>query len=467
MTAAANAYVAVIEDSILQAKTLERILLDAGFAARIYGTVSEALTAFALAPPAVAVIDLVLPDGTGVDVLEALKSSAPGCSTVMVTNNASVSSAIEAMRAGAFDYIVKPLNRERLVTTVRNAFERHELRAQVQKLASAKAGRRGFHSFVGSSVVMNAIYGTISSVAPSRAPVFIMGESGTGKELAATAIHAESTRRSGPFVALNCAAIPANLMESELFGHVRGAFTSAVADREGAAARASGGTLFFDEICELPLELQSKLLRLLETQTFQPVGAAREQQADIRFVSATNRDPLAEIAAGRLREDLFYRLHVVPLRLPPLRERGDDVLEIAAELLQRYASEEGKVISGFTPDAAEILRSYGWPGNVRELKNVMRNIAVLGEGSEVTPDMLAGLLQRAAIVQPSVGIRRPEPNQSIKPLWMVEQQAIRDALIVCEGNMQKAAAFLEISISTLYRKKAEMDLQDNKGRERA
>ncbi|MDP4823393.1 MAG: sigma-54 dependent transcriptional regulator [Aestuariivirgaceae bacterium] len=464
MNAALNAYVAVIEDSLLQAKTLERMLVDAGFRVRLFGTAADALAAFQITPPAVAVIDLVLPDRSGVEVLEALKALSPGCSTVMVTNNASVNSAIEAMRAGAFDYIVKPLSRERLVMTVRNAVERHELRAQVQRLATVTGSLTRFHGFMGSSAIMNAVYGMIRNVAPSKAPVFITGESGTGKELAAHAIHAESARREQAFVPINCAAIPASLMESELFGHVRGAFTNAVSDREGAAARASGGTLFFDEICELPIDLQPKLLRLIETQCFQPVGGTREQPVDIRFVSATNRDPLAEIAAGRLREDLFYRLHVVPLRLPPLRERGDDAQEIGQELLRAFTAEEGRPIQVFTAEALELLRAHGWPGNVRELKNVIRNLAVLGTGPEVTPDMLSGLLQRKP-----VPLRAPalKAGTAIRPLWLVEREAIREALALCGGNMQKAAAFLEISQSTLYRKKAEMELQDGESRELA
>lgn len=458
MNAALQEYVAIIEDSLLQAETLERMLVDAGFRVAVFGTAAEALGAFQLSPPAVAVIDLMLPDQPGVAVLGRLKELSPGCSVVMITNHASVNSAIDAMRAGAFDYIVKPLNRERLVTTVRNAFERHELRAQVQRLANGASGLSAFHGFLGSSAAMNAVYGTIRNVAPSKAPVFITGESGTGKELAAQAVHMESGRRGEAFVALNCAAIPASLMESELFGHMRGAFTSAVTDREGAAERASGGTLFFDEICELAIDLQAKLLRLIETQSFQRVGGTREQAVNIRFISATNRDPLVEIAAGRLREDLFYRLHVVPVRLPPLRERGDDVQELALEFLRRFTAEEGKPVRGFTPEAVEVLRAYGWPGNVRELKNVIRNIAISGAGPEVTPAMLNGLLQHKAMALPRSVL--PPERVAIRPLWQVEREAIRNALALTGGNMQKAAAFLEISQSTLYRKKAEMELQD-------
>jgi two-component system, repressor protein LuxO len=465
MGAASQSYVAVIEDSLLQAETLDRMLSDAGFSVAVFGTAAEALGEFRHSPPAVAVIDLVLPDSTGVEVLEALKGLSPACSVVMITNNASVNSAIDAMRAGAFDYIVKPLHRERLVTTVRNAFERHELQQQVQRLATGSGGLRGFHGFLGSSAVMNAVYGAIRNVAPSKAPVFITGESGTGKELAAEAIHLQSGRSGGPFVALNCAAIPATLMESELFGHMRGAFTHAVAEREGAAERASGGTLFFDEICELPIDLQAKLLRLVETQSFQRVGGTREQAVDIRFISATNRDPLAEIAAGRLREDLFFRLHVVPLRLPPLRERGEDVQELALEFLQKFTAEEGKTVRGFTSEAAELLRTYGWPGNVRELKNVVRNLAILGAGPEVTPAMLVGLLQHKPAALPPR--RQQAQSVTIRPLWLVEREAIREALALTGGNMQKAAAFLEISQSTLYRKKAEMELQDGDDRELA
>ena len=297
----------------------------------------------------------------------------------------------------------------------------------------------------------------LESAASSRATVFITGESGTGKEVCAETLHRLSPRKDHPLVVLNCAAIPRDLIESEIFGHIKGSFTGAISDREGAASRANGGTLFLDEICEMELELQSKLLRFIQTGCFQRVGSNRQERVDIRFVCATNRDPFAEVQAGRFREDLFYRLHVIPVSLPPLRERDEDVLMIARRFLHEFTQEEGKPFSGFSREVENLFPAYSWPGNVRQLQNVIRNIVVLHHGEMVMPSMLPAPLDQMV---PSQGSARPSteataalPDLPIKPMWQVEKEAIEKAISQCDGNIPLAATLLELSPSTIYRKR--------------
>ncbi|WP_451986953.1 sigma-54-dependent transcriptional regulator [Azospirillum endophyticum] len=420
----------------------------------------EALDAAAASPPDAVILDLKLPDMDGLEVLRALHARDPSVSVVVITAHGSIDLAVEAMRLGAFDFIVKPFNADRLNLTLRNALERRTLARMVEGYRK-DLDRGRFHGFIGNSPEMQAVYRTIESVAASRANVFITGESGTGKEVAAQAIHRASPRRGGAFVALNCAAIPKDLLESEIFGHVKGAFTGATGDRPGAALQADGGTLFLDEICEMPFDLQSKLLRFVQTGTVNPVGSGREQRVDVRFVAATNRDPLAEVQAGRFREDLYYRLHVIPLALPPLRERGGDVIEIARSFLADYAREEGKALAAFAPEVEARLRAHDWPGNVRQLQNVVRNVVVLNDGPQVTLDMLpqmAGLEGGAALCDaPCAACDSPaadmqEEDGVVQPLWQVERDMIRKALRLADGDVPRAALMLEISPSTIYRK---------------
>lgn len=316
-----------------------------------------------------------------------------------------------------------------------------------------------FQGFIGHSTAMQVVYRMIEQAASSKATVFVTGESGTGKEVCAQAIHKLSLRAQKPFIALNCAAIPKDLIESEVFGHVKGAFTGATSDREGAAMLANGGTLFLDEICEMDLALQGKLLRFLQTGEFNRVGGSKTEKVDVRIVTATNRDPLAEVEAGRFREDLYYRLHVVPIMLPALRERGEDVIEIALALLTTYSAEEKKAFTGFTPEVARMLQSYDWPGNVRQLQNIIRNIVVLHDGERVAPEM----------VPAPVGGRWARPHGfkktdfsnasalGIRPLAQVEREAIEAAITACDGNVPKAAVMLGVSPSTIYRKRLVWD----------
>ena len=390
-----------------------------------------------------AIVDV--PDRGALDAVDRLVAA--GLMVVATSGAGSVALAVEAMRRGAVDFVLKPYTPEALARRLAPRFA--EVGQHVANASEADRAKADFGAFVGSSPAMLALYDEIARIAPSRAPVFVTGESGAGKELCAEAIHARSGRAGKPFVALNCGAIPRELMESEVFGHVRGAFTGATEDRAGAVEAAQGGTLFLDEIGEMELSLQAKLLRVLQTGEFRRVGEARARTADIRIVCATHRDPQVEVAAGRFRQDLFYRLHVLPIRLPPLRERGADVETLANEFLKRFASEEGRAFRRFSPAAMERMRAHDWPGNVRELQNAVRRAVVLGEGEEITPEMLPA--EVAAGAQPLLFERIDEAE--VEPFWMTERRVIERAVAVFGGNTARAAAALEISPSTIYRKR--------------
>jgi two-component system repressor protein LuxO len=426
-------------------------------------TGGEAMAFLAEQVPDVVLLDLKLPDMDGMDILKHIHQQGLPCSVVIITAHGSVDVAVDSMRYGAFDFIEKPFNAKRLLVTVRNALERQSLNTLVDRYRE-NFERERYHGFIGASLAMQAVYRIIDSAAASKATVFITGESGTGKEVCAEALHKQSPRKEQPFVALNCAAIPRDLMESEIFGHVKGAFTGAAAERRGAASLADGGTLFLDEICEMDLDLQSKLLRFIQTGSFQKVGSGQVEKVDIRFVCATNRDPWAEVQAGRFREDLLYRLHVIPIDLPPLREREQDVLLIARHFLREYAGEENKAFQRFSPECEQVLLDYAWPGNVRQLLNVIRNVVVLHQGDVVAPEMLPPPLKPSQ--QPAAGPAKAPPagvappnnapaaagHSAVLPLWQVEKQAIEQAIALCDGHIPKAASLLEVSASTIYRK---------------
>ncbi|HEY0918938.1 sigma-54-dependent transcriptional regulator, partial [Devosia sp.] len=349
--------VLLVEDTPSLARVYTEYLKKEAYAVVPVETGAAAMEVLSDGAPRIVLLDLQLPDMHGMEVLKHVSDQGLPCAVVVITAHGSVNVAVEAMRYGAYDFLVKPFSAERLVVTVRNAMERLRL-SQIVETYQKDLGRARYHGFIGSSLAMQATYRIIDSAASSKATVFITGESGTGKEVCAEAIHRQSPRRDKPFVAINCGAIPKDLMESEIFGHVKGSFTGAVSDRQGAAARADGGTLFLDEICELAPDLQTKLLRFIQTGTFMPVGTSKVEKVDLRIVCATNRDPLREVEEGRFREDLYYRLHVIPIHLPALRERDDDVIEIAGHVLSEFAREEGKGFQRFSPEAERVLRLY-------------------------------------------------------------------------------------------------------------
>ncbi|PWC52925.1 sigma-54 dependent transcriptional regulator [Azospirillum sp. TSO22-1] len=449
----APATVLLVEDTPSLARVYAEYLKKEAFTVVAVETGAAALDAVSDGAPRIVLLDLQLPDMHGMEVLRRIEAQGLPCAVVVITAHGSVNVAVEAMRHGAYDFLVKPFSAERLIVTVRNAVERLRL-AQLVDTYREDLARTRYHGFIGSSLAMQAVYRIIDSAAASRATVFITGESGTGKEVCAEAIHRQSPRGDKPFVAINCGAIPKDLMESEIFGHMKGSFTGAVADREGAAARANGGTLFLDEICELEPNLQTKLLRFIQTGTFMPVGGNKLEKVDLRIVCATNRDPLREVEEGRFREDLYYRLHVIPIHLPALREREDDVIEVARHILVEYAREEGKGFQRFAPEAEQVLRLYHWPGNVRQLQNVVRNIVVLHDGDTVLPGTLPPpLAPQAASPPPLAAVTPAAGPKTIRPLWQIEKDAIEDAITACDGNIPRAAALLDISASTIYRKR--------------
>ncbi|MFN0116533.1 MAG: sigma-54-dependent transcriptional regulator [Paracoccaceae bacterium] len=451
----------LVEDSPSLQIIYRSILASAGHRVHIEGTAEAGLKSFRGRDPRVVLLDLMLPDRDGLDLMRDMLAMRPGTPVIVITANGSISRAVAAMRAGAHEFLVKPFDEGRFLAAIGNA-----LATAAGRPSSADAPSEAPAGLLGASPPMQAVYGRIRSVAPSMATVFITGESGTGKELCAQAVHDLSPRADGPFIALNCGAIPSELLESEVFGHLRGSFTGAISDKPGAAAAADGGTLFLDEVCELDLNLQTKFLRFLETSTIQPVGATRARKVNVRILCATNRDPAEAVRQGRFREDLFYRLYVVPVHMPPLRERGDDVIAIAEAALLRFAREEGRGFRSLSPEVREAFRAAPWPGNVRQLLNVIRNVVVMHDGAEVRPDMLPdGLGPRrdeggAAPSGPpaptvDAGASRPPalpPAFAGRTLAEIERQAIEVTLAATGGSVPKAARILGVAPSTLYRK---------------
>jgi DNA-binding NtrC family response regulator len=458
--------VLLIEDTASLVHLYQQYLKNENIDLYTVTTGQDAKNFIADAPPELVLLDLGLPDMNGIDILKWIQEESFPTHVIVITANNAVDTVIEVMRHGALDFMEKPFDAKRLTTTVNNALKQASLEDFVEDL-KITFDRHNYHGFIGSSLPMQAIYRIIDSAAPSKATVFITGESGTGKEVCAEAIHKQSNRAEQPFVALNCGAIPRDLMESEIFGHTKGAFTGAVSERKGAASQANGGTLFLDEVAEMDMDLQTKLLRFIQTGRFQKVGATKEESTDIRFICATNKDPLKEVNEGRFREDLYYRLQVIPIHLPPLSERGDDILEISQHLLEKMAKEEHKQFRSFSNETAHVFRHYEWPGNVRQLQNVIRNIVVLHDNEQVLLEHLPHPLntqlpeadraqnQVATPSQPAVLALAETNNETvIKPLAQVERLAIEEAIAFCEGNIPKAAALLEVSPSTIYRKKS-------------
>ncbi|EHR0554614.1 TPA: sigma-54-dependent Fis family transcriptional regulator [Vibrio parahaemolyticus] len=497
--------VLLVEDSTSLAILYKQYVKDEPYDIFHVETGRDAIQFIERSKPQLIILDLKLPDMSGEDVLDWINQNDIPTSVIIATAHGSVDLAVNLIQKGAEDFLEKPINADRLKTSVALHLKRAKLEDLVENIQST-FDRHNYHGFIGSSLPMQAVYKTIDAVAPTSASVFIVGESGTGKEVCAEAVHRQSDRRDKPFIAINCGAIPRDLMESEIFGHVKGAFTGATTDRKGAATLAHGGTLFLDELCEMELEMQKKLLRFLQTGTYTPLGGTKEMKVDVRIICATNRDPLKEVEEGRFREDLYYRVHVVPIDMPPLRERGSDIVTLAKHFLTTYAKEDKKKFSNIDTEAQHVIKHYEWPGNVRQLQNIIRNIVVLNNDEKVTVAHLpAQLTQKktqartvtpvhvessspsnnfnghnapamqtqpiepvqpvqevpAQQMQPTVGVETPShslspyfnADGSIRPMWQVEREAIQNAIAYCDGNVLNAAVMLELSPSTVYRKK--------------
>jgi two-component system repressor protein LuxO len=452
----------LVEDSEATAALLCAHLIRAGRRVLHAPTAAVAARMMAAERPSLLLLDLNLPDGDGMALLRRLRADpgdGPRPAVIVVTGHGGVPEAVEAMRLGAFDFLLKPVEPARLLYAVDAALDGARVRARLGQAqpagaADGAADDQPVPGMLGQDEAMRTVFRRLRRAAQSNAPVLVTGETGTGKELAAQALHALSPRARRPLVALNCAAIPRELIESELFGHVKGGFTGAVADRPGAAGEAEGGTLFLDEIGELDAAVQAKLLRFLQSGAYRRLGATAETRADVRFVCATHRDLRALVAAGRFREDLYFRLNVIPLALPPLRARGADVLLLAESLLRQLAAEEAAAFTGFDADARALLLAYAWPGNVRELANMLRRVVVLEEGRQVTAAMLAPLLAESAIprdMRPAASDLPGQAGSDIASLDDTKRAAIVRALRLTGGNVREAADRLGIAASTIYR----------------
>jgi two-component system repressor protein LuxO len=443
--------VVILDGDPAQRRVLSNLIARSGdrFHVHAFAGRTEALAAAVRMPGAIMLVDLE----TAGD-LAGMAEIVRAAPHVIATSSAgSVNVAVAAVRAGASDFLAKPISAKALIDRLEAAVAGWRQPAAGEPATPPPSAQAGtdFAGFIGRSAAMAEVYARIRRMAPSRAPVFVTGESGTGKELCAEAIHARSGPAGRPFIAINCSAIPKELMESEIFGHTRGAFTGATEDRAGAAELADGGTLFLDEIAEMDLGLQAKLLRFVQTGAIRRVGGSELRRVNVRLVSATNRDPLAEVELGRFRADLFYRLHVLPIHLAPLRERREDILPLAEAFLARYAAEESRAFDGFDADAVRCLIDHDWAGNVRQLENAIRQVVVLYDGGRVTAAMLPAAIRRPA----GRSAATADAALPVVPFRDQERLIIETALTAFGGSISRAAAALEISPSTIYRKRQE------------
>jgi two-component system NtrC family response regulator len=428
----------IIDDDISLRRVLEYNLQEAGYRVTAASSGEEGLRLFREQRHHLVITDMKMPGMDGMQVLKSVKECSAETLVIIITAFGTVDLAVAAMKAGAYDYITKPFNRDELKLTVAKALQFTGLVAENRRLQERLATREDFRSIVGNSSVMKDVFRIVEKVADSDASVLISGESGTGKELVARSIHERSSRNSAPFVAINCAAIPRELLESELFGHVKGAFTGAIKDKTGKFLQANGGTLFLDEIGELPLELQPKLLRALQERTIEPVGGTTPLKLDVRIIAATNLDLESALSAGSFREDLYYRLAVIPLHLPSLRERREDI----PLLLRHFCGKHGAAAVQFDPAALDALLKYHWPGNVRELENLVERALILRTGNTVTPADLPAKILAKEYSRSSVNvINLPDDGYSLEEL---EQEIIVEALTRSAWNQAAAARFLRI-----------------------
>ena len=431
------------EQSILEA--LSKVLQKEGLQVRTAPSGQAALEILRHHPVHVMITDLRMPGMTGEDLLKAAKTITPEVEVIVMTAYGTVENAVAAMKLGAYDFIAKPLKRAAIVSTVRKSLDRHALVAENRELRAQLAAATN-RSIIGTSQVMRATLEIAEQAASSSATVLLLGESGTGKELLARFIHQQSPRSARTFVATNCAALPESILESELFGHEKGAFTGATRQRDGRFVEAHTGTLFLDEIGEIPLHVQVKLLRALQEGEVEPVGG-RVKKVDFRLVCATNRDLAEEVKAGRFREDLFYRINVIPIRVPPLRDRIEDVPLLADHFRRMYAHKHGKSVQGVTEAALEVMSRYGWPGNVRELENAVERAVVLSRAEQVDVDDLPAELR-----DPSASHGRQVTFSIGTPLEEIERRMIMETLKFTRGDKRLAADLLGIATRTIYRK---------------
>jgi len=485
----------IVDDDPVQCRLLEAMLQKSGYETVVLDNGDAALTLLGGADGAridCVILDLVMPNLDGLGVLARLRQASINVPVIVQTAHGGIDNVVSAMRAGAIDFVVKPVGVERLQVSLRNALNTSALEGELARIKHSRSGTLGFADIITKSPAMAAVLRMAEKAATSTIPVLVSGESGVGKELIARAIHGSGERRAKPFIAVNCGAMPENLVESILFGHEKGSFTGATERHVGKFVEASGGTLFLDEVGELPAAAQVKLLRAIQEGEVEPVGARKAIKVDVRIVSATNRDLIADVKAGRFREDLFYRLHVFPITVPPLRERPADIPALTRHFLARFAAEEGKRIRLITPEALRVLAAFHWPGNIRQLENTLFRAVVLAEGDTiglaefpqvsaqvqvsdhgVTPDragepLVPDFEQPVALPEPFAdhpaaaapmaptaaadALPLLDASGEVRPLEELEAELIRYAITHYRGQMSEVARRLQIGRSTLYRK---------------
>ncbi|HEX9820399.1 MAG TPA: sigma-54 dependent transcriptional regulator [Methylomirabilota bacterium] len=444
----------VVDDEPAEREGLARLVGQWGYEVETAASGEEALDLVETQHPAVVVTDLVLPEMDGLTLLQKLKETGRPPIVLLVTGHGTVETAVEAMRHGAFDYLTKPVETSRLQVLLEKSIEQESLSREVNLLRHQLRQKGSFGQMVGQSRGMQEVYRWVELAGTSTAPVLVYGESGTGKELVARTIHDLSNRRTKPFVAINCAAIPETLIESELFGHERGAFTGATERRLGCFELTDGGTLFLDEIAEMDSNTQAKLLRVLQEGTFRRVGGGKHEiQVDVRVVAATNQVPTEAIANGKLREDLFYRLNVFSIHLPPLRDRREDIPLLARTFIEEFNRQDNRQVRGLAGEAERELERYHWPGNVRELRNVIQRAVVLSGSGLIGVEHLPDNVLRAAAPAP------PAAGGSVTPIREMERDMILRALEETGQDKRRAAQLLGISLKTLYNKLAKYGIQ--------
>jgi len=462
-------HVLIVDDDPNTREALAALSTQEGFTTAVAGSVAEARIQLVRQRPDVVLMDLPLPDGSGIDLFEDLEDRS-SIETILITGHASVESAVEALRLGASDYLTKPINLPRLKAVLSRVPRSGELRAEIGHLRDELRRMGRFGRLVGRSPAMQDVYDKLARVAPTEATVILMGESGTGKEIVARTIHELSRRRKQAFLAINCGAISPTLIENEMFGHERGSYTGADRQHKGYFEQANGGTLFLDEITEMPLELQVRLLRVLETGTLMRIGTSRSIDTDVRIIAATNRDPREAVRAGKLREDLYHRLNVFPIDMPPLRERGEDI-ELIAEHFLEEMNEACGTRKKFAPGAMLRIRQHPWPGNVRELKNYIHRVFIMAgdeglQGPELAADTLASVRPlnggSASLSATPSGPAITVPLGT--PLSVAARELILSTLQHCGGERKRTAEMLGICTKTLYNRLREYGIREDPNR---
>lgn len=466
-----NCHVLVVEDSLPLAQIYRAYLNNTEYTTSHAANIEDARQALEASPPNIILLDVELPDGSGIDLLKNIAVNHPDIQVVVMTAHGSSQMALDAIEVGATDFLTKPFDAARLMVTLKNARENVVLSRRVQTLSQLE--RDQYAGLVGKSAIMQSVYRKLDSVAATDAPAFIVGEQGSGQEIAARAIHQNSSRNKRQFVAIHCGSKPGELLEKELFGC---SAYNGTPERTGAAAMCDGGTLFLNELTEMDMELQKKLFYFIQSGEFTKVGANQSEQSAVRFICSTNLDPLEAVQTGRLRQDLYYLLHVIPIELPPLRERKEDISMLAKHLLLDINKKEGKAFKTIEPEVEAIFNGYRWPGNVAELENVLKNIVVLSTGTSIKKEMLP----KKMLSLSENKLKSSEPDwlnldvhqlarvdtamtaDQIRPLWLVEKDTIEQAIAACGGNVNKAAGLLEVAPSTIYRKVQAWNRENNK-----